>query len=497
MSEPPTKKQATGDTTPSAGGTVKFARRQIQYNRPLQRVEVQGDFNIWYGKQLYKKEWDKGPAGTRCNVALDSGETKAKGQQFICIYFAQGRCEAGPDCHFYHRIPNANDEKMIDMTKDIFGRDRYKTDRDDMGGVGSFSRENKTLYVNGLVRPPGGWESLYEIALKQWSEWGPVESIKIFYNTSSKPFMFVTYKWRVSAEFAKEAMQGQNMGHGEILNVRWATEDPNPKAKAKAQEEKLKRVVEAAKRKEAEAASQQELAQRAAEAYAKYMQNPNDWNAYMEYCNFYYSTYGQMEGVAGAPPAPGPAPSASASTVGPSPAPASSELSEEDAKYEFDPLVDHYTHYYGLTKVAAIKAARKVREQQAAEARRKEEEAARIAQAEDWLAKLDSITAADGAVNSAPAAETAEQPQQQEEQHQPAEAEAQPSSAPADSAGAALAGSKRTADGSIKHLPGGVKRLPPGLGLETVYGTTAATAPSATALADKLKALAPNSFSAS
>ena len=41
---------------------------------------------------------------------------------------------------------------------------------------------------------------------------------------------FVTYKLRTSAEFAKIAMADQSLDHGEVLNVRWATEDPNPKA---------------------------------------------------------------------------------------------------------------------------------------------------------------------------------------------------------------------------------------------------------------------------
>jgi hypothetical protein len=37
--------------------------------------------------------------------------------------------------------------------------------------------------------------------------------------------VFVCYYLRSSAEFAKEAMKDQNMGHGEWLNVRWATPD--------------------------------------------------------------------------------------------------------------------------------------------------------------------------------------------------------------------------------------------------------------------------------
>jgi len=52
-----------------------------------------------------------------------------------------------------------------------------------------------------------------------------------------KAIAFVTYYLRSSAEFAKEAMCDQHLGHGEVLNVRWATEDPNPRAKAQKYED--------------------------------------------------------------------------------------------------------------------------------------------------------------------------------------------------------------------------------------------------------------------
>lgn len=39
---------------------------------------------------------------------------------------------------------------------------------------------------------------------------------------------FVTYVDEVAAQFGKEAMACQSMDNDEILNVRWATEDPNP-----------------------------------------------------------------------------------------------------------------------------------------------------------------------------------------------------------------------------------------------------------------------------
>lgn len=39
---------------------------------------------------------------------------------------------------------------------------------------------------------------------------------------------FVTYVSELHAQFAKEAMACQSLDNDEILNVRWATEDPNP-----------------------------------------------------------------------------------------------------------------------------------------------------------------------------------------------------------------------------------------------------------------------------
>jgi hypothetical protein len=43
----------------------------------------------------------------------------------------------------------------------------------------------------------------------------------------------VTYSNEANAQFAKEAMAHQSLDHNEILNVRWATTDPNPMAQAR------------------------------------------------------------------------------------------------------------------------------------------------------------------------------------------------------------------------------------------------------------------------
>ena len=41
----------------------------------------------------------------------------------------------------------------------------------------------------------------------------------------------MTYVSELNAQFAKEAMACQSLDNDEILNVRWATEDPNPTSK--------------------------------------------------------------------------------------------------------------------------------------------------------------------------------------------------------------------------------------------------------------------------
>jgi hypothetical protein len=52
---------------------------------------------------------------------------------------------------------------------------------------------------------------------------------------------FVTYVHEVHAQFAKEAMACQSMDNDEILNVRWATEDPNPVQKV-AEQDRLEQM---------------------------------------------------------------------------------------------------------------------------------------------------------------------------------------------------------------------------------------------------------------
>jgi len=99
-----------------------------------------------------------------------------------------------------------------------------------MGGVGSFSRDNKTLYISGLKRTA----NLEESVTSHFAEWGELTYIKVVWD---KSIAFVKFRFRCSAEFAKEAMQDQSLDGDEVLGIRWSNEDPNPTTKEKDEEE--------------------------------------------------------------------------------------------------------------------------------------------------------------------------------------------------------------------------------------------------------------------
>ncbi|KAJ3195207.1 Pre-mRNA-splicing factor, partial [Dinochytrium kinnereticum] len=173
-------------------------------------------------------------AETRCVIGTDAGYTRASKASMFCIHFARGCCAKGSDCTYWHRLPLESDR--IPMTVDVFGRERFKiwAYSSKLYTVGSFQKDNRTLYIGHL----GTSGNLEATAYRHFSEWGEIEQVRAL---SSKGVAFVRYKFRAAAEFAKEAMYCQSMDQNEIMNVRWATEDPNPKAaierKRKAEEQ--------------------------------------------------------------------------------------------------------------------------------------------------------------------------------------------------------------------------------------------------------------------
>jgi hypothetical protein len=182
-------------------------------------------FNIWYNKwsggDREDKYLSKTAAQGRCSVSKDSGYTKADRTpgSYFCLFFARGICPKGVDCEYLHRLPTVTD--IFPSNIDCFGRDKHSDYRDDMGGVGSFQRQNRTLYV-GRIHVT---DDIEEIVARHFQEWGQIERIRVL---TARGVAFITYLNEANSQFAKEAMAHQSLDHTEILNVRWATVDPNP-----------------------------------------------------------------------------------------------------------------------------------------------------------------------------------------------------------------------------------------------------------------------------
>lgn len=102
------------------------------------------------------------------------------------------------------RVPDDSFDAQVPAARDCFGRERFATDKDDRGGVGSFSADpesQRTLYVGGLPSLPGA--DMGALIRKHFGEWGKLSRVNLL---KGKPVAFVRYDLRSSAEFAKVAM---------------------------------------------------------------------------------------------------------------------------------------------------------------------------------------------------------------------------------------------------------------------------------------------------
>lgn len=219
---------------PGAPSKGRPARLQVDLDqipdddKPAQTGNI---FNIWFLR------WSGGDSSSnsytklkfRVNIAKDSGYTKAT--EFwspICLFFCRGCCYHGKNCSYLHRLPNEKD--YIIPTQDCFGRDKTSDYKDDMSGVGSFNKTNRTLYVGGLHMS----EKIENILTKHFQEFGSIDKIRVLY---SKGCAFISFRLEREAQFAKEAMQNQSLDGNEVLTIKWANEDPNPTSQ---QQEKRK-----------------------------------------------------------------------------------------------------------------------------------------------------------------------------------------------------------------------------------------------------------------
>lgn len=148
-------------------------------------LEGANEYNIWYGKYT-GEHWRQGrgrePAETRCVLSLDAGRTRADSvdanSRFFCIHFARGACARGADCLYFHRIPTVKEDAAAGELHDCFGRERHVGHRDDMDGVGSFTRPSRTLYVGGILKAAYADQREVEAVVReQFGEWGEVEHV--------------------------------------------------------------------------------------------------------------------------------------------------------------------------------------------------------------------------------------------------------------------------------------------------------------------------------
>ena len=249
----PTSEDSTVDST-DAKKTKKIIRRKRRPARPQVDPSVTKSepppqtgtiFNIWYNKWSGGDREDKylsqTAAPSRCNIATDSGYTRGDkvAGSYFCLFFARGICPKGHECEFLHRLPGLHDH--FNPNVDCFGRDKHNDYRDDMGGVGSFMRQNRTLYM-GRIHVT---DDIEEVVARHMAEWGQVDRIRVL---TARGVAFVTYTNEANSQFAKEAMAHQAFDHSEILNVRWATVDPNPMAQKREARKIEEQAAEAVRR---------------------------------------------------------------------------------------------------------------------------------------------------------------------------------------------------------------------------------------------------------
>jgi hypothetical protein len=193
-------------------------------------------YNIWYHKYTGDR-FDgtiREAASTICDPWSDSGWTEGDKKNsetpVFCLWFAKGCCTKGPSCRYKHHIPTREVDRSLDQMIDVFGRERHASHKDDMGGVGSFMKECKCLYVSEIQIDREQPDCIQRLEAQMWKlfhPWGPIESIRIIPN---KLIAFIKFEYRAAAEFAKVACADQPVGLSKAINVRWAFEDPNPRA---------------------------------------------------------------------------------------------------------------------------------------------------------------------------------------------------------------------------------------------------------------------------
>jgi len=138
LEDAPDNMALTTTSTEVAAPTEKKVRKIIRRKKKPARPQIDPalitsepppqtgtTFNIWYNKWSGGDREDKYLSQThakgRCNIAQDSGYTRADGipGSYFCLFFARGICPKGQDCNYLHRLPGIHD--LFNPNEDCFG----------------------------------------------------------------------------------------------------------------------------------------------------------------------------------------------------------------------------------------------------------------------------------------------------------------------------------------------------------------------------------------
>lgn len=94
-----------------------------------------------------------------------------------------------------------------------------------------------TALGKGSSRAEGfrGLSQTEKVLLRHFGEFGDVERVRVLHTRGCG---FVTFVDETAAQFAKEAMINQSLDHDEVLNVRWAADDPDQVAQKRDREQR-------------------------------------------------------------------------------------------------------------------------------------------------------------------------------------------------------------------------------------------------------------------
>lgn len=129
-----------------------------------------------------------------------------------------------------------------DNLRDIFGRARHATHKDNLSGIGSFNKECRTLLISRIKLDPSqdrfrgtstsmSVRDIVRLLYENFSPWGEIDDI---YFNQGRFIAYIKFAHRFYSEFARESMHDQVLVEGitDPIRVQWALESPLDKTEA-------------------------------------------------------------------------------------------------------------------------------------------------------------------------------------------------------------------------------------------------------------------------